>query len=1713
MDSKPLKIKIDSSEAVKASDNLNKLNNTSKNTEKQNNTLVGSNKSLFDSFTKGNVAIGATITAMSILVKKGVEYSASIEKLRNGLTTLNVMTSKNIASNGQALSLEEKYNIARKESIVTMQKLNAVNLETPHTLEQTVQIYKSMYTSMRNVGVSSEEMIDLTKKLSIAAGSSGIEFQQLLSGIDGLATGTVEVSSELGRFLKSIGLSNEELKKSSNIYDTINNKLKDVKGLQGYDEAVSNLTNSFNQLTGSLVEPFFDDVKKGINGLSGLFNELTKSVTLFYDKFKSISELTTKDQLNKRAIEVSNKIAQLQEDLKNPSFFQSTGKMSAELRAANLELLSINQQFEKMNESSNKQLVSTGINRNDADIIKIMGTEYQKLNQTIEDNVNALKKAGATEKEINDYRLNAIKEFNEKQNKTKVSSVKSTNDELLKLEKEHQENIRKVTQDAKDMITSDIDKLANEYINMYSIVKDTLSPEELNKLNEAFQQRAEDITGVTDLLREAQEITTSEIDKINDKYMKMYEVVKNNPMFDDEKMRLFYEKWQQAIEDTKEKMDFSKSIKLDTEGENRAIAKISKGFDELNEASKQYQENKVKAGKDTAKLAQNEEQYRKDQVNGYSNISNAMSDMFKEGSREAAAFQAASTALALVEATRAILTQGTGDPYTAIPRMVAMAAMVGSLMKNIGVAFGMNKGSVSKDAFSAQTANTGTGTTLGDSKKASDSIKNSLEILEDFAKPQFRLASSMDASLKSIDSKIGGVTSLLVRNAGFALGEGFVGSSSSSQNVTMSSGVQAGLGLAGNATYGAGVGILTGSGALAGALAGTGVGLGVMAIDKVLLGGAISNVIGGAVNSVLGGLFGKTSVKSTLTDSGITFANALLKNAIEDFEGSAYQEIKTKTTKKSWFSSSSKTKYKTYFQGLDDELENQFSLVLKNLYDTVYESGMALDVSSKDLTKRLNSFVVSIGKISLKDKTGDQIQELLSNVFGKVGDDLTKSVFPLLTSFQQVGEGVFETLTRVATGMEQADFYISRLGGTFKELSYLQILNKQGNVGFEALYQSLSNVEKQLYPTNNGLLEIVDNLDATAEELYNVYISLDELRDRLIFLGQDAAGLSSTMLYGAGGIEVLADGFNSFFENFLSESEQLTYKTTQMIDEFNKLGVALPISKDGFKDLLSSLDLTTDSGKELYGRLITLSKAFAEVSEGVEESIKALEDSLKSSFDSFADNFDGLFTNIQNNILETQNLIDKLRGKNTSGPQDTLFNNLVKYNKALDEYAETGSQESYKNILDLSSVIGDNNSKLTSTLADNLEGFLDDFNSDQNTIRVNIVDGLGGLLGLNEEQVTQLKAAASDGKITNEELNSIKGLTQTQKDGVLDFAKNSSLFSTEETLNSLNEYMKKQLEVLQKTQAEETANLSKQTLTYGDYVGKQEQIDIAKLLGVSYESAKPLIEQVQALSVSKNPTADLQKILGYTGKGDLDYDTTTASMLQKLAPYLGSVNVGSTLKGIQGNIKVDEAEIAKQKAIEEAARKKAEAIALAEAKLQAQLKASQDKLAWALGHFSTSSAKNRARDLNALIQQGNYQGAINLSNPDASGRSWEAGFDKIAQAAITAQANLVKVRGYAVGAVNIPHDQLAQIHQKEMIIPATFAEGLREGKLSLSSIADAPKITATQLYKGISSAFDNSVIVNELRAMREQLSYLNGLNTTQTATQLKTLSATRALIS
>jgi len=787
------------------------------------------------------------------------------------------------------------------------------------------------------------------------------------------------------------------------------------------------------------------------------------------------------------------------------------------------------------------------------------------------------------------------------------------------LEKKYNEDLEKFkgNQEAKRLLTE------NYYIEVERLNKETV--EKFNKDEEEKLKKKEDF------INRSLGLYEDEATKIIQKYTEIFD---KSDLFSDEQIQKLIENMNEALEKAKPELKFSASIELDPkdlEGVPKAIASIGKGMDKLDKEQKQYKDNQKNIVKGSKEWKENDEKHVQSQINGYANIAGAMSNMFDEGSREAAAFQAIESGLAVVAGVRAILTAGTGDPYTAIPRMVAMAAMVAATLQKANIAFGGGgtKTSVSyADSVSAMAANTGTGTVLGDASKQSESITKSMEILKDFAKPQYSVLTQMNKYLASIDQKLGGVSALIYQNAGYAMGQGYTAPSATVSGIGTSF-------LAGNDKFNNAIEKLISAG---------GDKLSSISVLPMKLGSSI-------IGAVLNGLFGKTSVSQALTDSGIYFADTLLTSAIKEFNGSAYQTITTTTTKKSWFSKSSSSSIATYFEDLDSETERQFSLVLSNLYQTTLLAGLALDTSSEEVSKSLENFVVSIGKISLLGKTNDEIQTALEAIFGKIGDNISATAFPLLTAFQQVGEGLFTTMTRVATGMEEAGYYIGRLGNAFQDIKYTDILNKQGDVGFEALLQSIVKVDESLYGLSNGVVEIIANLDATAEELYTTYSALQLIRIGMSTMGKEAKYLTSSMVLGAGSISELGDGLSSFIENFMSDTEQIAYKTSVLSAQFASAGVTMPKTSDEFKALINSIDLSTESGQELYGRLITLSDGFNELQDAISGSDLS---SLLTSITAF---------------------VTKMRTETTTASATTSFNTFMTSFNAMIDAIGSGSTE------------------------------------------------------------------------------------------------------------------------------------------------------------------------------------------------------------------------------------------------------------------------------------------------------------------------------------------------------------------------------------------------------------------------------------------------------
>ena len=408
----------------------------------------------------------------------------------------------------------------------------------------------------------------------------------------------------------------------------------------------------------------------------------------------------------------------------------------------------------------------------------------------------------------------------------------------------------------------------------------------------------------------------------------------------------------------------------------------------------------------------------------------------------------------------------------------AVAAMLG-VLASLGFrsAGGGSGVAVSEERQRVQ----GAGSVLGDEEAKSASISKSLELVAANTNTELEYSNSQLRALRSIDLNISSLTNLLARQLG-------VGGVFNTDNL--------GLG-------------------------------------SVKSGGLLSSL------PLIGGLFGRKTTR-TLADQGLSFGPQSLSDISGGgLRGESFQTVATQTKKKIFgITTSNRTATDTESTALEGQILAEMERIIGSLREGVLLA--AGSIGADGASAALDAFSVNLGTISLKGLTGPEIQEALSGIFGKLGDELAAAAIPTIAALQRVGEGSFETLIRVARQYQVIDTTLESIGLTFEE------------VGIASL--------------------------GARESLVDLFGSLDE------FIDATAA----------------------FSSDFLSEAERIAPVQAAVSAELDRLGLSAVTSKDAFKELVLGLDLTTQSGAEMFAALLTLGPAFAKVADFATEAAAEL---------------------------------------------------------------------------------------------------------------------------------------------------------------------------------------------------------------------------------------------------------------------------------------------------------------------------------------------------------------------------------------------------------------------------------------------------------------------------------------------------------------------------
>lgn len=314
---------------------------------------------------------------------------------------------------------------------------------------------------------------------------------------------------------------------------------------------------------------------------------------------------------------------------------------------------------------------------------------------------------------------------------------------------------------------------------------------------------------------------------------------------------------------------------------------------------------------------------------------------------------------------------------------------------------------------------------------------------------------------------------------------------------------------------------------------------------------------------------------------------------------------------------------------LDPAFKSSISSVLGNIVDTVITAAGQLGLNDGGLIDRMLSIIPTLGDtstyqmngmfgavggglLSFKDKSGKEIAEELEAVFSSVGDQMAAAALPALVPFQQVGEGMFETLIRVTSGIERAEYALERYG--IEAINYADIVRKSGDVATEIIRQSVLALE----PAASGVAQIIRDFTGEFEDLLDTYDQLMGVRALLRDIGSDDMALGVGQVRGAGGLDALASGIESFRDAFFTEQEQVDAAWARMAEQFAIINQVMPTTNEGFRALALGIDQSTREGAELFGRLMSLAEGFADVTARADDLAAAQRELQQAELDRIA---------------------------------------------------------------------------------------------------------------------------------------------------------------------------------------------------------------------------------------------------------------------------------------------------------------------------------------------------------------------------------------------------------------------------------------------------------------------------------------------------------------
>jgi len=446
-----------------------------------------------------------------------------------------------------------------------------------------------------------------------------------------------------------------------------------------------------------------------------------------------------------------------------------------------------------------------------------------------------------------------------------------------------------------------------------------------------------------------------------------------------------------------------------------------------------------------------------------------------------------------------------------------------------------------------------TGTLLGMANEKSDSIANAMSNLEGIAGDTLNVNAAMLSALTDIKNGIGRASAIFGRT-------GVAGPNVSGLGTTTLNSDLVGVGL-----FGVGYGV------------------------SELVGGQLSAFIDGVIGGVSKALYSKSK---KVIDSGIGFAGETLADIMSSGTVAAFSYASVQTKKKILGVTTS-NKVNDQTAALDDALLSQFSLVFESGGAALGEAAKAFGL---DFQNYVDKLVIDPQKLSLKDLEGEELTKEIEAFFSATLDNWAGVLTDgsgVLEKFQQVGEGAFETIIRLAGELNTFNQYADLLDLNFNAIGFAAVDATQAISdaagGFDKLASSLGSyyrnffteeerAAKQMEQLSDALAKLgVTQVPTTREAFRDLIEGLDltvaaeqEMFAALIGL----SGAFADLVEDSAAVEDFITGVKSAF----SALERSVAAEREAIEKANQVSIdAITNSLSKHQALASALSSTLDS--------------------------------------------------------------------------------------------------------------------------------------------------------------------------------------------------------------------------------------------------------------------------------------------------------------------------------------------------------------------------------------------------------------------------------------------------------------------------------------------------------------------------------------------------------